>query len=101
MMPLLSFPPISMAKKASKSTNKEAEKIPVKVTEERRFFCDRAFIPFNEEHFVLALQTGTVIDAQYAFTPKHMKRFLERLQKQIATYEKQYGVIKASLSDIK
>ena len=63
----------------------------------RRLFCDRAFVLNNDEHFVLAFQTGTVVESQYAFTPKHAKRFLLRLKEKIEKYEAEYGEMNVTL----
>ncbi|UPA22839.1 hypothetical protein K8942_01340 [Candidatus Peribacteria bacterium] len=82
---------------AEKERAKELGGITVDVAEPRRFFCDRAFVLNNDEHFVLALQTGSVIDAQYAFTPKHMKRLLLRIKEKLDAYEAQNGILDVTL----
>lgn len=89
-----------MAKKPKKAPEKQDGPIQIQLHEPRRFFCDSAFAVFNEECFVLALQTGNVVSAEYAFTPKHAKRLMLYLQDRIAEYEKNYGELKASLSKV-
>lgn len=84
---------------SSVSKKGEQKKKPVELdfTDPQRYFCDRAFIVNGAEHFVLALQTGSVINGQYAFTPKHMKRLMLRLQEKMGEYEKEYGELKVEL----
>lgn len=90
-----------MAKKKKADKSAKPTKVQLDLQDPRRLFCDRGFILFSEEHFLMALQSGRVVTAEYVFTPKHMKRFLLRLQERIAAYEKEHGKIEASLSDIK
>lgn len=88
-----------MAKK-SKEVRKPLENIiPLQIHEPRRFFCDRAFIASSEEYFVLAVQTGNIVSAEYAFTPRHMKKLMLRLQEKVAEYEKANGELKVSLPE--
>jgi len=82
---------------AKPTKQNDEETVKVEIGDPRRYFCDRAFVLFNEEHFILALQTGSVVDGQYVFTPKHAKKLMLRLQEKIEEYEKKYGELKVSL----
>ncbi len=75
----------------------KGEKLKVEIGDPRRSFCDRAFVMSNDEHFVLAFQSGSIIESQFAFTPKHAKRFLMRLQEKIEKWEKDNGKLEVSL----
>lgn len=81
----------AVAKKDDKETTT------VEISDPRRFFCDRAFVLFNKEQFILALQTGTVIEGQYVFTPHHAKRLLLRLEQRVKEYEDEHGELEVSL----
>ncbi len=73
--------------------DKQGQKISGLMGDPRRLFCDRAFILNNEEHFVMAFQSGSVVESQYAFTPQHAKRFFLRLKEKIEKYESENGEI--------
>ena len=79
--------------------SKQNDKAKAILGDPRRLFCDRAFIMNNEEHFVLAFQSGSVVESQYAFTPQHAKRFFLRLKEKIDKYESENGEIKSVLPE--
>jgi hypothetical protein len=55
-----------------------------------------ANILFDEEQFIFMLQSGNFM-RRYALSPKHAKRFMLLLGKQIAEYEKANGALKTDL----
>ncbi|MFA5300662.1 MAG: DUF3467 domain-containing protein [Lutibacter sp.] len=77
--------------KKDKDVVSNGNDIEVKVSESRHFFCNRAFINYNEEAFLLSFQTGDVVDSQFAFSPKHAKRLMLKLKEKIEEFEKKYG----------
>lgn len=63
-------------------------------------FSTNNFVQFTKEHFQIAIQSGAVIDSQYAYTPAHFKRLHLRIGEKIAEYEKENGVIETELPKI-
>lgn len=57
-------------------------------------------ILFDEEEFVFIMRTGNQM-RRYLATPKHAKRILLLLQKQIADYESKFGKLQTELPQAK
>ncbi len=57
-------------------------------------------IVFDEEHFVFGITSGNQI-RQFLSSPKHAKRILLLLQKQIDAYESTHGKLETQLPEIK
>jgi hypothetical protein len=55
-----------------------------------------ANILFDEEQFIFVLQSGNFM-RRYALHPKHAKRFMLLLEKQVAEYEKANGKLNTAL----
>lgn len=55
-----------------------------------------ANILFDEEQFVFVLQSGNFM-RRYGLSPKHAKRFMLLLEKQVAEYEKTNGKLNTAL----
>ncbi len=55
-------------------------------------FCDGAFGAFGKELFTFAMTSGNSLDS-FATTPQQMKSIAMWITSQIASYEKQFGVI--------
>lgn len=89
--------PIHMAKKPKIQKSEQLQQLPEKFEDERRIFCDRAFVIVGDEHFVLALQSGNVMDRTYSLTPGHAKRLMQLLEKQVAIFEQKHGKLNVSL----
>lgn len=80
---------------ATKTPNQPPlSKAPEKMNEERRIFCDRAFVVFGSEHFVIAFQSGEILDRQYSFTPEHAKRLRNLLTHELDKFESEHRPIK-------
>jgi len=56
-------------------------------------------LAFNEENFLLLLESGSQI-YQFQLHPKHAKRILLRLTEKIGEYEKKFGELKTDLPPI-
>ena len=57
-------------------------------------------VVFSEEEFVLVINSGNQIN-RYAFSPKHTKRLLMVLEKQIKEYESKFSKIETKLPESK
>src|SRR6185369_15200137 len=55
-----------------------------------------ANILFDEEQFIFVLQSGNFM-RRYSLNPKHAKRFMLLLEKQIGEYEKANGKLNTAL----
>lgn len=62
------------------------------------YFISMVNMVFNEEGFNLLMTSGNQ-GRQFVATPKHAKRILMLLEKQIKEYEKQFGEIKTHLPE--
>ena len=75
--------------------NKEQQQIQVNL-DPNIYFITMVNMMFNEEGFNLLITSGNQ-GRQFTATPKHAKRILMLLEKQIKEYEKQFGEIKTQL----
>lgn len=57
-------------------------------------FCDNINVAFTSEFFLMAVASGEAAVA-YALTPQHAKRLTLMMSQNIASFEKQFGEIKA------
>lgn len=57
-------------------------------------FADRVTGGFTQDHFILALFSGTN-GSVYALTPEHMKRLSQWMAFQVTEYEKKHHAIEA------
>jgi hypothetical protein len=76
-----------MAKKKMPNKKQTLQNLPQHVEEQRRIFCDRAFVVFGKDHFVLAIQSGNSMDRQYALTPELAQNLSDLLVRQINAYK--------------
>lgn len=60
-------------------------------------FCNSSYIDFDEEIFVINIESGGMIKQRVAYSPKHAKRLLLLLQKKITDYEERFEKIKTDL----
>lgn len=59
-----------------------------------KLFCENVITGTSDEGFVMGLSSGN--QAQfYALTPGHMKRLVQKLQYDVAEFEKKHGEITA------
>lgn len=63
-------------------------------------YVNGARILSGEEEFLLALTSGNQI-FQFIFSPKHAKRLKLLLDRQLAEYEKKFGVLETKLPEVK
>lgn len=62
-------------------------------------FCDGALGSFGKEFFAVVLTSGNSLDS-FAITPQIMKSISEWMSEQVASYEKQFGKIDLSPTEI-
>lgn len=58
-----------------------------------KFFCDNVNIRFNDEYFLLQIQSGAASNV-FAFSPAHIKRLALATRHFVAQFEKEHGVIR-------
>jgi len=63
-------------------------------------FLSNITAKFSEEEFALLMFTGNTA-RQYVLTPKHAKRFLLLLERNVKEYESKFGTLETSLPEAK
>ncbi len=71
----------------------------ININELPKKFCDGAFGTYGKEFFAVTLTSGNALDS-FAITPHIMKSISEWMSEQVASYEKQFGKIDLSPTEI-